>query len=159
MCFWAVLERRLGYKPTETCRPPTSFQSRQNQSAPAWFRGWSLTACFCSQRAQAALRAFGTSHVAPCAVASSSVLRVVVENLVYPVSLDALCQVSGHDGTEAAFLRSPVPPFLRFHGCSLLCRSSQSLAPCCGSLCSPRTASSRLCSSIQMLLVPRLLNW
>lgn len=50
------------------------------------------------QRAQAALRAFGTSHVDPCAVASSSVLRVVVENLVYPVSLDALCQVSEHGG-------------------------------------------------------------
>uniref|UniRef100_A0A674MHY6 Polypyrimidine tract binding protein 1 n=1 Tax=Takifugu rubripes TaxID=31033 RepID=A0A674MHY6_TAKRU len=54
------------------------------------------------ERAQAALRAFGASHMAPCAVASSSVLRVVVENLLYPVSLDALCQVSDHRGVACA---------------------------------------------------------
>ncbi|XP_056893503.1 polypyrimidine tract-binding protein 1b isoform X1 [Takifugu flavidus] len=51
------------------------------------------------ERAQAALRAFGASHMAPCAVASSSVLRVVVENLLYPVSLDALCQIFSKFGT------------------------------------------------------------
>lgn len=51
-----------------------------------------------SQRAQAALRAFQTSHVDSCAVASTPVLRVVVENLMYPVSLDALWQVSPHTG-------------------------------------------------------------
>lgn len=48
------------------------------------------------QRAQAALRAVSTSHVDTSLVAPSSVLRVVVENLVYPVSLDALCQVTQH---------------------------------------------------------------
>lgn len=55
---------------------------------------WMLMACSCSQRVQAALQAFRTSPVDWCVVGSSPVLRVVVENLVYPVSLDALCQVS-----------------------------------------------------------------
>lgn len=53
-----------------------------------------------SQRAQAALRALSTSHVDTAVAAPSSVLRVVVENLVYPVSLDALCQVTRHDTQE-----------------------------------------------------------
>lgn len=47
-----------------------------------------------SQRAQAALRALSASHVDAAVAAPSSVLRVVVENLVYPVSLDALYQVT-----------------------------------------------------------------
>lgn len=53
-----------------------------------------------SQRAQAALRAIGTSHVDSSVAAPSSVLRVVVENLVYPVSLDALCQVTTQPNTD-----------------------------------------------------------
>ncbi|XP_038554996.1 polypyrimidine tract-binding protein 1-like isoform X4 [Micropterus salmoides] len=51
------------------------------------------------ERAQAALRALNTSHVDAAVPAPSSVLRVVVENLVYPVSLDALCQIFGKFGT------------------------------------------------------------
>uniref|UniRef100_A0A3Q4AYJ8 RRM domain-containing protein n=1 Tax=Mola mola TaxID=94237 RepID=A0A3Q4AYJ8_MOLML len=51
------------------------------------------------ERAQAALRAVSTSHVDTSLVAPSSVLRVVVENLVYPVSLDALCQIFSKFGT------------------------------------------------------------
>ncbi|XP_034559431.1 polypyrimidine tract-binding protein 1b isoform X3 [Notolabrus celidotus] len=51
------------------------------------------------ERAQAALRALSTSHVDTNAVAPSSVLRVVVENLVYPVTLDALCQIFSKFGT------------------------------------------------------------
>lgn len=47
-----------------------------------------------SQRAQAALRALSSSHVDTTVAAPSTVLRVVVENLVYPVTLDALCQVT-----------------------------------------------------------------
>lgn len=47
-----------------------------------------------SQRAQAALRALSSSHVDAAVAAPSTVLRVVVENLVYPVTLDALCQVT-----------------------------------------------------------------
>ncbi|XP_053286384.1 polypyrimidine tract-binding protein 1b isoform X2 [Pleuronectes platessa] len=45
------------------------------------------------ERAQAALRALTMSHVDMAVVPPSSVLRVVVENLVYPVTLDALCQI------------------------------------------------------------------
>ncbi|XP_069375509.1 polypyrimidine tract-binding protein 1b isoform X5 [Paralichthys olivaceus] len=45
------------------------------------------------ERAQAALRALTMSHVDTAVVAPSAVLRVVVENLVYPVTLDALCQI------------------------------------------------------------------
>ncbi|XP_062251265.1 polypyrimidine tract-binding protein 1b isoform X1 [Platichthys flesus] len=45
------------------------------------------------ERAQAALRALTMSHVDMAVVAPSTVLRVVVENLVYPVTLDALCQI------------------------------------------------------------------
>ncbi|XP_044056259.1 polypyrimidine tract-binding protein 1b isoform X2 [Siniperca chuatsi] len=51
------------------------------------------------ERAQAALRALSTSHVDAAVPAPSSVLRVVVENLVYPVSLDALCQIFSKFGT------------------------------------------------------------
>ncbi|XP_036970360.1 polypyrimidine tract-binding protein 1b isoform X1 [Acanthopagrus latus] len=51
------------------------------------------------ERAQAALRALSTSHVDTAVAAPSSVLRVVVENLVYPVSLDALCQIFSKFGT------------------------------------------------------------
>ncbi|XP_035509622.1 polypyrimidine tract-binding protein 1-like [Morone saxatilis] len=51
------------------------------------------------ERAQAALRALSTSHVDATVAAPSSVLRVVVENLVYPVSLDALCQIFSKFGT------------------------------------------------------------
>ncbi|KAG7234047.1 hypothetical protein INR49_005969 [Caranx melampygus] len=51
------------------------------------------------ERAQAALRALSTSHVDTAAVAPSTVLRVVVENLVYPVTLDALCQIFSKFGT------------------------------------------------------------
>ncbi|XP_074524393.1 polypyrimidine tract-binding protein 1-like isoform X1 [Halichoeres trimaculatus] len=51
------------------------------------------------ERAQAALRALSSSHVDTAAVAPSSVLRVVVENLVYPVTLDALCQIFSKFGT------------------------------------------------------------
>uniref|UniRef100_H2MG45 Polypyrimidine tract binding protein 1 n=1 Tax=Oryzias latipes TaxID=8090 RepID=H2MG45_ORYLA len=53
------------------------------------------------ERAQAALRALSSSHVdtAALVVAPSSVLRVVVENLLYPVSLDALCQIFSKFGT------------------------------------------------------------
>ncbi|KAF3834758.1 hypothetical protein F7725_027316 [Dissostichus mawsoni] len=43
-------------------------------------------------RAQAALRALTSSHVDGAVLAPSTVLRVVVENLIYPVTLDALCQ-------------------------------------------------------------------
>uniref|UniRef100_A0A8C2Z1C6 Polypyrimidine tract binding protein 1 n=1 Tax=Cyclopterus lumpus TaxID=8103 RepID=A0A8C2Z1C6_CYCLU len=51
------------------------------------------------ERAQAALRALTTSHVDPAMSAPSAVLRVVVENLVYPVTLDALCQIFSKFGT------------------------------------------------------------
>ncbi|TDH09002.1 hypothetical protein EPR50_G00103840 [Perca flavescens] len=51
------------------------------------------------ERAQAALRALTTSHVDVAAPAPSTVLRVVVENLVYPVTLDALCQIFSKFGT------------------------------------------------------------
>ncbi|XP_023279969.1 polypyrimidine tract-binding protein 1-like isoform X2 [Seriola lalandi dorsalis] len=51
------------------------------------------------ERAQAALRALSTSHVDPTVAAPSTVLRVVVENLVYPVTLDALCQIFSKFGT------------------------------------------------------------
>ncbi|XP_061894865.1 polypyrimidine tract-binding protein 1b isoform X1 [Entelurus aequoreus] len=51
------------------------------------------------ERAQAALRAFSTSIVDLSAVQPSAVLRVVVENLLYPVSLDALCQIFSKFGT------------------------------------------------------------
>ncbi|XP_042372567.1 polypyrimidine tract-binding protein 1-like, partial [Plectropomus leopardus] len=50
-------------------------------------------------RAQAALRALTTSHVDGAVAAPSTVLRVVVENLVYPVTLDALCQIFSKFGT------------------------------------------------------------
>ncbi|KAF1385232.1 hypothetical protein PFLUV_G00105600 [Perca fluviatilis] len=52
-----------------------------------------------NMRAQAALRALTTSHVDVAAPAPSTVLRVVVENLVYPVTLDALCQIFSKFGT------------------------------------------------------------
>nr|XP_020514150.2 polypyrimidine tract-binding protein 1-like isoform X1 [Labrus bergylta] len=51
------------------------------------------------ERAQAALRALSTPHMDTAVVAPSSVLRVVVENLVYPVTLDALCQIFSKFGT------------------------------------------------------------
>ncbi|XP_044216872.1 polypyrimidine tract-binding protein 1b isoform X3 [Thunnus albacares] len=51
------------------------------------------------ERAQAALRALSVSHVDPAAAAPSTVLRVVVENLVYPVNLDDLCQIFSRFGT------------------------------------------------------------
>ncbi|XP_076582934.1 polypyrimidine tract-binding protein 1b isoform X1 [Chaetodon auriga] len=51
------------------------------------------------ERAQAALRALSTSHVDTALATPSPVLRVVVENLVYPVSLDALCQIFSKFGT------------------------------------------------------------
>ncbi|KAI3368400.1 hypothetical protein L3Q82_008097 [Scortum barcoo] len=51
------------------------------------------------ERAQAALRALSSSHVDVAVAAPSSVLRVVVENLVYPVSLDALYQIFSKFGT------------------------------------------------------------
>ncbi|XP_047192543.1 polypyrimidine tract-binding protein 1b isoform X1 [Scophthalmus maximus] len=53
------------------------------------------------ERAQAALRALGSSHMdaAVAVAAPSAVLRVVVENLVYPVGLDALCQIFSKFGT------------------------------------------------------------
>ncbi|XP_047230384.1 polypyrimidine tract-binding protein 1-like isoform X7 [Girardinichthys multiradiatus] len=51
------------------------------------------------ERAQAALRALSSSHVDTPMVAPSTVLRVVVENLLYPVTLDALCQIFSKFGT------------------------------------------------------------
>ncbi|KAK5907685.1 hypothetical protein CesoFtcFv8_005505 [Champsocephalus esox] len=51
------------------------------------------------ERAQAALRALTSSHVDGVVVAPSTVLRVVVENLIYPVTLDALCQIFSKFGT------------------------------------------------------------
>ncbi|XP_038142754.1 polypyrimidine tract-binding protein 1b isoform X3 [Cyprinodon tularosa] len=51
------------------------------------------------ERAQAALRALSSSHVETPMVAPSTVLRVVVENLLYPVTLDALCQIFSKFGT------------------------------------------------------------
>ncbi|XP_055364287.1 polypyrimidine tract-binding protein 1b isoform X2 [Betta splendens] len=51
------------------------------------------------ERAQAALRALSSSHVDAAVAAPSTVLRVVVENLVYPVTLDALCQIFSKFGT------------------------------------------------------------
>lgn len=52
------------------------------------------------ERAQAALRALSSSsHVDTAMVAPSAVLRVVVENLLYPVTLDALCQIFSKFGT------------------------------------------------------------
>ncbi|KAM8888338.1 polypyrimidine tract-binding protein 1b isoform X1 [Synchiropus splendidus] len=51
------------------------------------------------ERAQAALRALNATHVDPNAIIPSTVLRVVVENLLYPVSLDALCQIFSKFGT------------------------------------------------------------
>ncbi|XP_061744129.1 polypyrimidine tract-binding protein 1b isoform X2 [Nerophis ophidion] len=52
-----------------------------------------------NQRAQAAFRALSTSIVDLSGVQPSAVLRVVVENLLYPVSLDALCQIFSKFGT------------------------------------------------------------
>nr|XP_020464757.1 polypyrimidine tract-binding protein 1-like isoform X1 [Monopterus albus] len=51
------------------------------------------------ERAQSALRALSTSHVDMAVAVPSTVLRVVVENLVYPVTLDALCQIFSKFGT------------------------------------------------------------
>ncbi|XP_037553817.1 polypyrimidine tract-binding protein 1b isoform X2 [Nematolebias whitei] len=51
------------------------------------------------ERAQAALRALSSSHVDTPLAAPSTVLRVVVENLLYPVTLDALCQIFSKFGT------------------------------------------------------------
>ncbi|XP_017293087.1 polypyrimidine tract-binding protein 1b isoform X3 [Kryptolebias marmoratus] len=51
------------------------------------------------ERAQAALRALSSSHVDMPMAAPSTVLRVVVENLLYPVTLDALCQIFSKFGT------------------------------------------------------------
>ncbi|XP_074490576.1 polypyrimidine tract-binding protein 1-like isoform X2 [Sebastes fasciatus] len=51
------------------------------------------------ERAQAALRALTSSHMDASVPAPSTVLRVVVENLVYPVTLDALCQIFSKFGT------------------------------------------------------------
>uniref|UniRef100_A0A8C6KX47 Polypyrimidine tract-binding protein 1 n=1 Tax=Nothobranchius furzeri TaxID=105023 RepID=A0A8C6KX47_NOTFU len=51
------------------------------------------------ERAQAALRALSSSHVDTPVAAPSTVLRVVVENLLYPVTLDALCQIFSKFGT------------------------------------------------------------
>ncbi|XP_013874632.1 polypyrimidine tract-binding protein 1 isoform X2 [Austrofundulus limnaeus] len=51
------------------------------------------------ERAQAALRALSSSHLDTPMTAPSSVLRVVVENLLYPVTLDALCQIFSKFGT------------------------------------------------------------
>ncbi|XP_043985202.1 polypyrimidine tract-binding protein 1b isoform X1 [Gambusia affinis] len=51
------------------------------------------------ERAQAALRALSSSHVDTLMAAPSTVLRVVVENLLYPVTLDALCQIFSKFGT------------------------------------------------------------
>ncbi|XP_060890679.1 polypyrimidine tract-binding protein 1-like isoform X6 [Labrus mixtus] len=52
-----------------------------------------------SPNQEAALRALTTPHMDTAVVAPSSVLRVVVENLVYPVTLDALCQIFSKFGT------------------------------------------------------------
>ncbi|KAF0041565.1 hypothetical protein F2P81_005097 [Scophthalmus maximus] len=54
-----------------------------------------------SPNQEAALRALGSSHMdaAVAVAAPSAVLRVVVENLVYPVGLDALCQIFSKFGT------------------------------------------------------------
>uniref|UniRef100_A0A8C5D844 Polypyrimidine tract-binding protein 1-like n=1 Tax=Gouania willdenowi TaxID=441366 RepID=A0A8C5D844_GOUWI len=49
------------------------------------------------ERAQAALRALSSPHAD--GAAPSSVLRVVVENMLYPVTLDALCQIFAKFGT------------------------------------------------------------
>uniref|UniRef100_A0A665TZ62 Polypyrimidine tract-binding protein 1 n=1 Tax=Echeneis naucrates TaxID=173247 RepID=A0A665TZ62_ECHNA len=51
------------------------------------------------ERAQAALRALSSSHADLAVMAPTAVLRVVVENLVYPVTLDALCQIFSKYGT------------------------------------------------------------
>ncbi|XP_061594848.1 polypyrimidine tract-binding protein 1b isoform X3 [Cololabis saira] len=51
------------------------------------------------ERAQAALRALSSSHMDMAVPAPSSVLRVVVENLIYHVGLDALCQIFSKFGT------------------------------------------------------------
>ncbi|XP_029985457.1 polypyrimidine tract-binding protein 1-like [Sphaeramia orbicularis] len=51
------------------------------------------------ERAQAALRALSSSHVDSVVSAPSTVLRVVVENLVCPVTMDTLCQVFSKFGT------------------------------------------------------------
>ncbi|KAI4795010.1 hypothetical protein KUCAC02_031695, partial [Chaenocephalus aceratus] len=53
-----------------------------------------------SPNQEAALRALTSSHVDGVVVAPSSpCLRVVVENLIYPVTLDALCQIVSKFGT------------------------------------------------------------
>lgn len=62
-----------------------------------------------SQRAQAALRALSSSHVDTPLAAPSTVLRVVVENLLYPVTLDALCQVTTVS-THLSFLKVSICP-------------------------------------------------
>lgn len=51
------------------------------------------------ERAQAALRALSTSHMDTVVTAPSTVLRVVVDNMVCPVTMDALCQVFAKFGT------------------------------------------------------------
>ncbi|XP_061635466.1 polypyrimidine tract-binding protein 1b isoform X1 [Phyllopteryx taeniolatus] len=50
-----------------------------------------------SQRAQAAL--LGAPHMDPSVLPPGGVLRVVVDNMMYPVSLDALCQIFSKFGT------------------------------------------------------------
>ncbi|XP_034035150.1 polypyrimidine tract-binding protein 1-like isoform X2 [Thalassophryne amazonica] len=50
-------------------------------------------------RAQAALQAVGVSHMDTAMVAPSPVLRVVVEHLAYPVTLDVLYQIFSKFGT------------------------------------------------------------
>lgn len=90
-------ELKTHNSPNQEVTPAAAARCRQHVAAGS--KPFCPTPPVSFQRAQAALRALNTSHVDPSVSPPSAVLRVVVENLVYPVSLDALCQV----GSSQAF--------------------------------------------------------
>lgn len=84
----------------------------------------------------------------------SPVLRIIVENLFYPVTLEVLQQV-----LHTLFNHSVTPPLSLRQWGLVVCRSSVSSAQCWRSLLLPGTISFRLCcSSVMpcMLSMPRL---
>lgn len=84
----------------------------------------------------------------------SPVLRIIVENLFYPVTLEVLQQV-----LHTLFNHSVAPPLSLHQWGVVVCRSSVSSAQCWRSLLLPGTISFRLCcSSVMpcMLSTPRL---
>lgn len=135
-----------------------------------------------SQRAQAALQAVNALHgggmgsmAIPTdaasiagAAAQSPVLRVIVENLFYPVTLDVLHQVhpcvpskNVHNHSWLAgfdYFLSVVGKWT-FLTCCLPSRFSPSLGLCWRSLPSQRTTSSRLSFSMLTAWQPSTPNW